>query len=58
MEYFGILLYLLYGHLVYFTPIWYILSSFWHIFRTFWYVYTKKNLATLLRTLSIGPLFN
>jgi hypothetical protein len=44
---------LFYGHLVYHVAIWYILWLFGIIFP-FWYVYTKKNLATVVATVTKG----
>jgi hypothetical protein len=47
---------LFYGHLVYFTTIWYILWSLgiFHVYLVhlfpIWVCCTKKNLATLMRT--------
>jgi hypothetical protein len=40
----GHLVYLLYGHLVYFMPFWYILGSFGTYYTPFW---QRKNVATL-----------
>jgi hypothetical protein len=51
-----------YGHLVYFTAIWYILWSFGLVsgqlvcFSSFWYVvHTKKNLAILNELMFFSP---
>jgi hypothetical protein len=42
-----------YGHLVYFIAFWYSLWPF-GMFFAYWYDWTKKNLATLIRTGTIS----
>jgi ABC-type spermidine/putrescine transport system permease subunit II len=53
-----------YDHLEYFTPIWYnlgpigIVCGHLEYFSPFWYVWTKKNLATLPKSIESGQDFN